>query len=252
MSQLLRPTNPNRAARAVEPAFANDAQGESLASRLNWLRAGVMGANDGIVSTAGVLLGVAGAAVSNQALLVAGVAAVVAGSISMAVGEYVSVSTQRDSERAEIEHERRELTANPQQGLEQLAGLIQAQGIDPKLACQVAIQLTKKDSLSAHTRLELGIDPTELANPWTAAFASMLSFVTGGAIPFAAIVLSPREVAVTVTAVAVVIALAITGTLSAHLGHAPKLRAALRTVGGGIVAMAITYGVGTLIGGNGL
>jgi VIT1/CCC1 family predicted Fe2+/Mn2+ transporter len=252
MSQPFRQTNPKMAGTRVEPTFANDAQGESLASKLNWLRAGVMGANDGIVSTAGVLLGVAGAAVSNHALLVSGVAAVVAGAISMAVGEYVSVSTQRDSERAEIEHERRELTANPQQGLDQLADLIQAQGIDPKLACQVAIQLTRKDSLSAHARLELGIDPTERVNPWTAAFASMLSFVTGGAIPFAAIVLSPREVAVMVTAVAVVIALAITGSLSAHLGHAPKLRAALRTVSGGIIAMAITYGVGTLVGGDGL
>jgi VIT1/CCC1 family predicted Fe2+/Mn2+ transporter len=199
-----------------------------------------------------MVVGVAGAAVSDQAVLVSGVAAVVAGAASMAVGEYVSVSTQRDSERAEIERERRQLAADPAHGLDQLTGLVAAQGVDRKLARQVAVQLTQGDPLTAHARLELGIDPTELTDPWSAAFASMLSFVIGGVIPFAAIVLSPRPIAVPATALAVVIALASTGTLSAHLGGAPKTRAVLRTVGGGVLAMGIAYAVGALIGGQAL
>jgi VIT1/CCC1 family predicted Fe2+/Mn2+ transporter len=237
---------PHRPADAASP---DPAPGPQLANKLNWLRAGVMGANDGIVSTAGLVVGVAGAAVDHQVLLVSGAASLVAGAISMAVGEYVSVCSQRDSERAELEHERSELAADPEYGLRQLTGLIEAQGIAPALARQVAAQLTQRDALSAHARLELGIDPGALANPWSAAFASMLSFVSGGLIPFAAIVLSQRALAVPITAAAVTLALGITGALSAHLGRAPKLRASIRTVAGGIVAMAVTYGVGALIRG---
>lgn len=233
--------------RPVEPATA-EAEGQRLASKLNWLRAAVLGANDGIVSTAGMVAGVAGATVDHRVLLLSGAASVVAGAISMAVGEYVSVSSQRDSQRAELEHERRQLAANPEYGLRQLTGLIQAQGIDATLARQAAEQLTDRDALTAHARLELDIDPRALANPWNAAFASMFAFAAGGIIPFAAIVLSPPQLAVPVTAAGVTIALAITGTLSAHLGNAPRLRAALRTVSGGLVAMAVTYGVGALIG----
>ena len=166
----------------------------------------------------------------------------------MAVGEYVSVSTQRDSECAELENEKHELAADPAHGLDQLTGLIQAEGIDRDLAHRVAVQLTARDALAAHARLELGIDPKELANPWQAGLASMLAFAVGGLIPFAAIVFSPRETALALTVVAVVIALVITGTVSAHLGRAPKLRATLRTVGGGVLAMAITAAVGSLIG----
>jgi VIT1/CCC1 family predicted Fe2+/Mn2+ transporter len=232
---------------AAAPAGADTAQGRELARRLNWLRAGVMGANDGIVSTAGLVAGVAGAAGSHQVLLLSGAAALVAGAMSMAAGEYVSVWSQRDSERAEIENERRELAADPVHGLRQLTGLIEAQGIDQALARQVAEQLTRHDALTAHARLELSIDPKALANPWSAAFASMISFVIGGIVPFLAIVLSPRDLAVPITTLAVTIALAATGALSAYLGRAPLARAALRTVLGGILAMAVTYGVGALI-----
>lgn len=233
----------------VDPEGAG-MQGQELASKLNWLRAAVLGANDGIVSTAGLVVGVAGGTVDHQVLLLSGAASVVAGAISMAVGEYVSVSSQRDSQRAELEHERRQLSANPEYGLRQLTGLIQAQGIDALLARQVAEQLTGKDALKAHARLELNIDPLALASPWNAALASMLAFAVGGSIPFAAIVLSPPPLAVRFTAIAVAAALAVTGAWSAHLGHAPRLRAALRTVGGGVFAMAVTYGVGAFIAAN--
>jgi vacuolar iron transporter family protein len=225
----------------------DQARGAEIASRLNWLRAGVMGANDGIVSTAGMVVGVAGAAVSDDALLAAGVAAVVAGALSMAVGEYVSVSSQRDSQQAELEHEKARL-AGKQHGVEQLTALIARRGVERALAHQVAVQLSAKDALGAHARLELGIDPDELTNPWHAGLASMIAFIVGGVIPLAAILLSPRSIAVSVTAVAVVVALALTGSISAHLGHAPKLRASARTIGGGLLAMAISYGIGALVG----
>lgn len=225
-----------------------ESEGGEIASRLNWLRAGVMGANDGIVSTAGLVVGVAGASVSDKALLISGIAAVVAGAMSMAVGEYVSVSSQRDSQLAELDRERRQLAADPAYGLRQLAGIIESHGVDRSLAGRVAAQLMKRDALGAHARLELGIDPDELTNPWQAGFASLLAFVVGGLIPLAAIFLSQRSDAVLVTAIAVVVSLAITGVVSAHLGHAPKLPAAVRTVGGGILAMAITYATGSLVG----
>jgi VIT1/CCC1 family predicted Fe2+/Mn2+ transporter len=232
----------------ISGAPADEPQNGRIASKLNWLRAGVMGANDGIVSTAGMVTGVAGAAVSHEGVLIAGAAAVAAGAMSMAVGEYVSVSSQRDSERAEIERVRAELAARPADELEELAELVQSHGVDPDLARKVAIQLTKRDAVAAHARLELGIDPTELSNPWQAGIASMLAFVVGGLIPLLAILLATRDLLVPTTATAVVLALAITGTVSAHLGNASKLRAVLRTVGGGIAAMAITYGIGSLIG----
>jgi len=223
-------------------------QGASIASRLNWLRAGVLGANDGIVSTAGMIFGVAGAAVSDRTILIAGIAAVVAGALSMAVGEYVSVSSQKDSEKAEIEIERRQLAANPGHGLKQLTGLIAARGIDPDLAHQVAVQLSEKDPLTAHARLELGIDPEALTNPWHAGISSMIAFTLGGLVPLLAFLASPHSAEVAVTALAVVLALAITGSVSARLGRAPIGRAALRTVAGGMAAMAVSYGIGATIG----
>lgn len=232
---------------AASPAN-EDAQAGKIASRLNWLRAGVMGANDGIVSTAGMIVGVAGANVSEQALLAAGVAAVAAGALSMAVGEFVSVSSQRDSQRAELEHERKELADDPEYELEQLTLLIAKLGIDRDLARDAAAHLSAKDPLAAHARFELGIDPNELSNPWHAGLASLTSFLVGGLIPLLAVLLSSHSVAVMVAAVSVVAALAITGSVSAHLGRAPKMRAAMRTVTGGIVAMAISYGIGSLVG----
>lgn len=233
----------SRGHRAVE-----ETQGGQIASRLNWLRAGVMGANDGIVSTAGMVVGVAGAAVSNDALMAAGISAAIAGALSMAVGEYVSVSSQRDSQRAELEIEKAELASDPRQGLDQLTDLVEATGVDRDLAYQVAVQLTKKDALAAHARFELNIDPDELANPWQAGLASMLAFTVGALIPLLAILLSPRPVAVPVTAISVVMALALTGVVSAHLGRAPKLKAGLRTVGGGLLTMTVTFAIGSLIG----
>lgn len=232
------------------PASASplEARGGSIASRLNWLRAGVMGANDGIVSTGSLVVGVAGAAVSNGALLASGLAAVIAGALSMGVGEYVSVSSQRDSQEAELAHERLQLDSEPERELDELTALIQAQGIEAHFARQLAGQLTDSDALAAHARYELGIAPHELTNAWHAAWASMLAFVLGALIPLAAILLSDRQVAVPVTAVAVVLALAVTGSVAAHLGGARKPRAILRTVGGGLGAMIVTYCLGVVVG----
>lgn len=230
------------------PDFLEEDQSIRIATRLNWLRAGVMGANDGIVSTAGLVVGVAGAAVSSNALMAAGIAALSAGAMSMAVGEYVSVASQRDSQAAELSNEQAELLADPEGEFEQLSRLIERDGIEPGLARKVAEQLTHHDALGAHARLELGIDPDELVSPWHAAWASMIAFVVGGLVPLLAILLTPRASAVPITAVAVVIALAGTGAISAHLGGAAKTRAMVRTVGGGIAAMAITYAIGLLVG----
>ena len=207
-----------------------------------------MGANDGIVSTAALVVGVAGAAVNNGTLLASGVAAVVAGAMSMAAGEYVSVSSQRDSQAAELAKERSELQTDPEGELEEPTELIRAEGIEPELAQQVARQLTEKDALTAHARLELGIDPDELISPWHAAWASLVAFVGGGLVPLLAVLLASRSVAVPVTALSAVVALAATGSASAQLGGAGKLRAVARTVGGGLAAMVITYAIGLLVG----
>ena len=233
---------------APDPSPTTDPPLWAIASKLNWLRAGVLGANDGIVSTAALIFGVAGAAASHQTILLAGIAAVAAGALSMAVGEYVSVSTQRDLEAAELAIERAELAADPAYELEELTGLLEARGIDRDLAGRVAVELTEKDALAAHARVELGIDPNALTNPWAAAFASMLAFTAGGLIPLVAIVLAPRAIAVFVSGAAVLVALALTGALSATLGRAPLMPAIARTVGGGLLAMAITYGIGNVVG----
>ena len=220
----------------------------AIASKLNWLRAGVLGANDGIVSTAALIYGVAGAAAPHQTILLAGGAAVVAGALSMAVGEYVSVSSQRDLEAAELAQERAELAADPAHELEELTGLLEARGIDRNLAAQAAAELTEKDALAAHARVELGIDPNALTNPWAAAFASMVAFTVGGMVPLSAVLLAPPAIAVFVAGAAVLVALALSGWISSVLGGAPRLPAIVRTVGGGLLAMAITYGVGRLAG----
>lgn len=219
-----------------------------IAARSNWLRAGVMGANDGIVSTAGMVVGVAGAAVGSGALLASGVAALVAGALSMAVGEYVSVSSQRDSEASELAAKQAELDREPIEELEELTRLVQTQGLEVGLARRVAEQLTEKDALAAHARLELGLHPDELASPWHAAWASMAAFVVGGIVPLLAILLTPQAVAVPITALAVVAALVLTGSVSAHLGGSSKRRAVLRTVAGGMAAMAVTYSIGLAVG----
>jgi VIT1/CCC1 family predicted Fe2+/Mn2+ transporter len=219
-----------------------------FADRLNWLRAAVLGANDGIVSTAGIIFGVAGAAASSQTLLLAGSAAIAAGAMSMAAAEYVSVSSQRDFQRAEIEQQESRIRADAEGAINDLTELVEARGLDEKLARQVAIQLTRKDAIEAHTRLRLGFEPGQVTNPWHAAIASMLSFIVGGLVPLAALLLGSRQIEVWATAAAAIVALMVTGSLSAHLGHAPRMRAAGRTVAGGILAMAVTYGVGVAVG----
>ncbi|WP_280297681.1 VIT1/CCC1 transporter family protein [Nocardia neocaledoniensis] len=219
---------------------------EGLASRLNWLRAGVLGANDGIVSTAGLVVGVAATTNDSTTILAAGVAGLVAGAISMAAGEYVSVSTQRDSEKALLAKERRELADFPDYELAELTEIYEAKGLSPATARQVAEELTAHDAFTAHAEAELKLDPDELTNPWAAAGSSAIAFICGALLPLLAIVLPPAQWRVPVTFVAVVIALALTGSLSARLGGSRRGRAVLRVVVGGALAMAITYAIGTL------
>ncbi|ANH37920.1 VIT family protein [Nocardioides dokdonensis FR1436] len=217
-------------------------------ARLNWLRAAVLGANDGIVSTAGVVVGVAGATTDRNAILIAGVAAVVAGALSMGAGEYVSVSTQSDSEQALLDKERRELEEQPEEELAELAAIYVGKGLDEDLALQVAQQLTEHDALGAHAEAELGIDPDDLTSPWHAAWASMLSFTLGALLPLLTILLVVADLRVGVTMGAVALALALTGYASAKLGYGPPGRAVLRNVGGGLFAMAVTFLIGSLLG----
>ncbi|MFI6472396.1 VIT family protein [Streptomyces sp. NPDC050516] len=226
----------------------DEAHNGALGSRLNWLRAAVLGANDGIVSTAGLVVGVAGATDDRSALLTAGLAGLLAGSMSMAAGEYVSVSTQRDSEKAALATERRELKEFPEAELAELTGLLADRGLSEEVAREAALQLTERDALRAHARVELGIDPDELTNPWHAAWASFFAFTAGALLPLLAIVLPPASVRLYVTVGSVLAALALTGWWSARLGAAPATRAILRNVGGGAVAMGVTYGAGVLLG----
>ncbi|SCF86909.1 Predicted Fe2+/Mn2+ transporter, VIT1/CCC1 family [Streptomyces sp. DconLS] len=194
--------------------------GGALGSRLNWLRAAVLGANDGIVSTAGLVVGVAGATGSRAALLTAGLAGLLAGSMSMAAGEYVSVSTQRDSELAALAVEKRELREQPEAELRELTEMLQARGLSEEVAGEAAEQLTERDALRAHASVELGIDPDELTNPWHAAWASFLAFTVGALLPLLAIVLPPAGWRLPVTVLSVLAALVLTGWTSARLGAA--------------------------------
>ncbi|HEY9370635.1 VIT family protein [Streptomyces sp.] len=230
----------------------DEAHGGGLGSRLNWLRAAVLGANDGVVSTAGLVVGVAGATESRAALLTAGLAGLLAGSMSMAAGEYVSVSTQRDSEKAALAVERRELKEQPEAELDELTGMLAARGLSVDVAREAAEQLTARDALRAHARVELGIDPDRLTNPWHAAAASFLAFTAGALLPLLAIVLPPTADRVWITVLSVLAALACTGWWSARLGAAPPSRAVLRNVAGGALAMGVTYAVGSLLGAAGI
>ncbi|WP_185994361.1 VIT1/CCC1 transporter family protein [Nocardioides campestrisoli] len=236
--------------RSLGRTHADEPHEQSVASRLNWLRAGVLGANDGIVSTAGLVVGVAGATETQSAVLVAGVAGLVAGAISMAAGEYVSVSTQRDSELALLDKERAELRDAPEAELEELAGLYVSRGVSERVALEVAKELTAHDALAAHAEVELGIDSEEQTNPWHAAWASMLAFTLGALLPLLVIVFTPIDLRVYITAVAVALALAVTGYVSARLGGSPPGRAVIRNVCGGVFAMVATHVVGLLIGGQ--
>ncbi len=221
---------------------------DSLGGKLNALRAAVLGANDGIVSTAGLVMGVAGATADRQVILIAGLAGLVAGALSMAVGEYVSVSTQRDTERALIAKETRELREEPEDELAELAALYRQKGLSEGLARQVAVELTEHDALRSHLDIELGIDPDQLTNPWHAAWASMISFTVGALLPLLTITLFSPDLRVAVTLVAVGVALAGTGFLSARIGDAPVGPAVRRVVIGGVLAMAVTYAIGSVVG----
>jgi vacuolar iron transporter family protein len=232
----------------VPGPHAGEPHHDGINNRLNRLRAGVLGANDGIVSTAGIVMGVAGATTSSSAILVAGVAGLAAGALSMGAGEYVSVSTQRDSELALLDKERHELEDDPVDELEELAGLYVDKGLTRELALQVAEQLTAKDALGAHAETELGIDPDDISSPWNAALASMLSFTLGALLPLLTITLVPDAARIAVTVLAVAAALALTGWSSARFGYGPAGRAVARNVAGGIFAMAVTYAIGALVG----
>lgn len=231
-----------------EPSHAAEPHSTGMAGRLNWLRAGVLGADDGIVSVAGIVLGVAGATSARGPIFTAGLAGLVAGAVSMALGEYISVSSQRDSETAQIATERRELRNMPDVELAELAALYEAKGVSKQTAAQVAKELTAHDALAAHAEAELNIDPEDLANPWQAAGASAAAFTTGALLPLLAILLPPAAWRVPVTFVAVLVALGFAGALSARIGGGNARRAVLRVVIGGAAGLAFTYGVGHLFG----
>lgn len=231
-----------------QESHEGEQHGTSLASRLNWLRAGVLGANDGIISTAGLVVGVAGATADRSWLLVTGLAGLVSGAFSMAGGEYASVSAQRDTERAALAKERWELHHMPEEELDELIGLLEAQGLSREVAEKAAHELTESDALAAHAALELGIDANEQTNPWHAAISSFIAFAFGALLPLLAIVLPSTSLRVPITAVTVVVALALTGFVSARLGGARPSHPMLRNVVVGALTMGVTYLVGAAIG----
>lgn len=215
---------------------------------LNKLRAAVLGANDGIVSTAGIVLGVAGAAASKETILIAGAAGLVAGAISMAAGEFVSVSSQRDSEKSFLARRRKHISENHDSITEELVEIYRAKGLSKKTAEQVAIEYKQKGYLQREVEKESGIDADDISSPWAAAAASAIAFTAGAIIPLIAIATAPDEWRIVITAVAVLLCLIITGVLSARAGQANKVRAGLRIVVWGVGAMAITYAIGHIIG----
>jgi len=220
----------------------------SVTNRLNWLRAAVLGANDGIVSTAGIVVGVAAATADRGPVFTAGIAGLAAGALSMAVGEYVSVSTQRDTERALLEVEGQELRLQPDAELDELTALYETRGLSTQTARKAAEELTAHDPLAAHAELELRIDPKELTKPWLAAISSAVSFTIGALLPLTAILLPPPSARIPITVAGVLIGLAVTGWVAARLGGAKPLRPVLRVMVGGALAMAITFGIGNLVG----
>jgi VIT1/CCC1 family predicted Fe2+/Mn2+ transporter len=236
----------------ISAPHPNEAHGAGITGRLNWLRAGVLGANDGIVSVAAIVVGVAGASPSIAPILTAGAAGLVGGAISMALGEYVSVSSQRDSQRALIAKERQELATMPDEELRELAALYEAKGLSLETATKVAHELTVHDALSAHLEAELGINEDDVVSPWQAAGASALAFFIGALLPMLAILLPPASVRVPITFAAVLVALALTGAFSALIGGSPWLRPTVRVVVGGAVALAATFLIGTLLGTTGV
>lgn len=246
LTGVTRPPEPPVGPHPAEPHAVD------VASRLNWLRAGVLGANDGIVSISALVVGVAGATTETGAILTAGVAGLVGGAISMALGEYVSVSSQSDSQKALIVKERRELAEQPESELAELADLYRAKGLSEETARRVAVELTDHDALAAHLDTELGLSEETVASPLAAAGASALAFTIGALLPLLAILLPPPGSRVATTAVVVLLALAATGYLSARIGGSPTLRPTARVVVGGAVALGATFLVGSLLGSTGV
>ena len=216
--------------------------------RIGWLRAAVMGANDGIVSTASLILGVAAAGASAGNILIAGVAALVAGAMSMAAGEYVSVSSQADTEQADINRERKELAADPAHEQAELAAIYVGRGLDMDLANQVAIQLTAHDALGAHTRDELGISEIMTARPMQAAMASAATFAVGALLPLLVVLLVPMPMFMTTVAGSALLCLAILGALSGRVGGVGIVKPMVRVTFWGALAMALTSAIGALFG----
>ena len=216
--------------------------------RVGWLRAAVLGSDDAIVSTASLMIGVAAASASKEAILVAGVAGLVAGAMSMAVGEFVSVSSQRDAERADITVEKGELASDPEGELQELTLIYEKRGLENDLALKVAKQLSAHDRLGAHMRDELGIDQTSLARPLQAAWISAVSFGLFASVPIVALLIGPPALRIPVIAILSLTSLGVLGAFGAHLGGAPLGRAALRVTMGGTLAMAVTALIGRLLG----
>ncbi len=232
----------------TDATLQSEPHGGITAGRLNWLRAGVLGANDGIVSVSAILVGVAAATPTFAPLLAAGSAAVIGGAISMALGEYVSVSSQRDSQRTLIAQERRELASSPEDELRELQALYRAKGLSEGTAMAVAQELTARDPLAAHLDAELGIDPDDIASPWTAALSSAIAFLIGAVLPFVTALFAPTPLRIPAIVVVVLVALAVTGVLGARLGGSPALRPALRVLIGGGAALAATIAIGAALG----
>jgi len=219
-----------------------------VVGRLGWLRAAVLGANDGVLSTSSLILGVASAHASHASILIAGVSGLVAGAMSMSAGEYVSVSSQSDSERADLARERQELHDDPASELRELAGIYVKRGLDNKLALQVAEQLMAHDALGAHSRDELGISDATAARPVQAAMASAAAFAVGAALPLAMALVTPNPSVVAVVAVSSLVFLAVLGAVGARTGGADMLKGAIRVTFWGALAMAVTAAIGAAFG----
>ena len=219
-----------------------------LVARIGWLRAAVLGANDGIVSTASLIIGVAASGASRSSLLVSGIAGLVAGAMSMAAGEYVSVSSQSDTERADLDRERQELATQPEAELDELAGFYVERGVEPDLARSVAAQMMARDALGAHARDELHITELTTARPVTAAFTSAATFTAGALLPVVLAAILPAGVTVAGEAAGSILFLALLGWIGARAGGASPARPVLRVVFWGALAMAITAGIGRLVG----
>lgn len=217
-------------------------------SRNNWLRAGVLGANDGLISTASLLMGLVAGGTDGRTLVLSGIAALVAGAVSMSAGEYVSVSSQSDTERADLAKERQELDRNPEAELRELTSIYESRGLDRALARQVAEALTRHDDLQAHARDEIGLSETIDTNPLQAAWASALAFICGAILPVLVVVVLPVYVMLPALAISTLGGLAGLGWLSARLGGAPVGRAVARLVGWGVIALLATYLVGDMAG----